>query len=48
MLEVMNVSRSFAGIHALQDVDVSMAPGSITALIGPKGPGKRALVRAIS
>jgi ABC-type multidrug transport system fused ATPase/permease subunit len=42
------VSRCFVGIHALQDVDFSVAPGSITALIGPKGAGKRSLVRAIS
>lgn len=48
MLEVSNVSRSFAGIHALQDVDFSVAPGSITALIGPNGAGKTTLINIVT
>ncbi|MCX7231047.1 MAG: ABC transporter ATP-binding protein [Burkholderiales bacterium] len=48
MLEVARVSRSFAGIHALQDVDFRVEPGSITALIGPNGAGKTTLINLIT
>ena len=40
LLELSSVSKSFAGLRAVQDVSFSVPEGSIVALIGPNGAGK--------
>ena len=40
LLELSSVSKSFAGLKAVQDVSFSVPEGSIVALIGPNGAGK--------
>ncbi|MCQ9617653.1 ABC transporter ATP-binding protein [Paenalcaligenes niemegkensis] len=40
MLEVSGLSKSFGGIHAVQDVDFTVGKGQIVSLIGPNGAGK--------
>lgn len=47
-LQVRNVSMFFSGLHALQDVDLDVAPGEIVGLIGPNGAGKTTLLNTIS
>ena len=47
-LTVRGVSVSFGGVHALREVDLSVAPGSIVGLIGPNGAGKSTLLNCIS
>jgi len=47
-LSVRGVSVSFGGVHALQDVSLSVPPGSIVGLIGPNGAGKSTLLNCIS
>ncbi len=47
-LSVHGLSVSFGGVHALQDVCLSVAPGSIVGLIGPNGAGKSTLLNCIS
>jgi len=47
-LRVAGVSRAFAGVQALQDVNFSFEPGQIFGLIGPNGAGKSTLVNIIS
>lgn len=34
-------------VHALQGVDLNIAPGSVTALVGPSGSGKSTLLHVI-
>jgi branched-chain amino acid transport system ATP-binding protein len=40
VLEVENVRRAFGGVHAVDGVSFTLAPGEIRALIGPNGAGK--------
>ena len=47
-LTVRNLSVNFGGVHALQDVSLSVPPGSIVGLIGPNGAGKSTLLNCIS
>jgi branched-chain amino acid transport system ATP-binding protein len=48
VLSVSSLSVSFGGVHALQDVSLTLAPGSIVGLIGPNGAGKSTLLNCIS
>jgi len=48
MLEVRNLSISFGGLKAVEDVSLTVPAGSITSLIGPNGAGKSTLFGLIS
>jgi ABC-type branched-subunit amino acid transport system ATPase component len=43
LLQIRDVTRQFYGVHALNGVDLDVAPGIITGLIGPNGAGKTTL-----
>lgn len=47
-LEVEDVSLSFGGITALNEVSLQVRPGEIVGLIGPNGAGKTTLINVIS
>jgi ABC-type branched-subunit amino acid transport system ATPase component len=47
MLNVTDVSLSFGGLKALNDVSIEAAPGAVTGLIGPNGSGKSTLLNVI-
>ncbi|MFM1918030.1 MAG: hypothetical protein RJB01_1545 [Actinomycetota bacterium] len=47
-LRVTGVTRSFAGVHALNGVSLHVEPGEVLGLIGPNGAGKSTLVNIIS
>jgi branched-chain amino acid transport system ATP-binding protein len=48
MLELKDVSVSFAGLRALHNVSLSARRGEVRALIGPNGAGKTTLFNAIT
>lgn len=48
LLKLENISKSFGGLKALDDISFEVKQGSIHALIGPNGAGKTTLVNIIS
>jgi putative multiple sugar transport system ATP-binding protein len=48
MLEMRGVSKSFAGVQALRDVNFTIDAGQIHALVGENGAGKSTLMRVLS
>ena len=47
-LKVHNITKSFGGLRALQDVNFSVAKGEIRAVIGPNGAGKSTLFNVMT
>ncbi|WP_439381225.1 ABC transporter ATP-binding protein [Amycolatopsis lexingtonensis] len=48
IVEVSGVGKAFRGVHALSDVDLTVAEGEILGVIGPNGAGKTTLFNVIS
>ncbi len=47
MLTARNIHKSFGDKHILNGVDIDIAPGQISCIIGPSGTGKTTLLRAL-
>lgn len=47
MIRLQKIEKSFGGNPVLKQVDVSIAEGSVTALIGPSGSGKSTLLLSL-
>ena len=47
-IDAVAVSKHFAGVAALERVDLTLAPGKRLGLIGPNGSGKTTLVNVLS
>ncbi len=48
LLDIRNLSISFGGLTAIQDLNLQVQPGEIVGLIGPNGAGKTTLFNCIS
>jgi branched-chain amino acid transport system ATP-binding protein len=48
MLTVSNISKSFRGLRAVQDVSFAVPEGEIVGLIGPNGAGKTTIFNMIA
>jgi ABC-type sugar transport system ATPase subunit len=47
-LEIKNISKTFPGVKALDDVSLSVKAGQVLALIGENGAGKSTLMKILS
>jgi ABC-type branched-subunit amino acid transport system ATPase component/branched-subunit amino acid ABC-type transport system permease component len=48
VVAVSGLSRSFGSLRALNGVDVTLEPGTITAMVGPNGAGKSTFINLLS
>jgi branched-chain amino acid transport system ATP-binding protein len=47
-LEIRHLTKTFGGVHAIEDVSLAFASGSLSAVIGPNGAGKTTFFNLIS
>lgn len=47
-IEIRDVSKRFGTLTVLDQVNLTLAPGTVTAIIGPSGAGKSTLLRTIN
>jgi D-xylose transport system ATP-binding protein len=48
LLALRGINKSFGVVNVLHDVDLTIYPGQVTALVGDNGAGKSTLVKAIA
>jgi polar amino acid transport system ATP-binding protein len=48
MVEALGVHKSYSGVEVLKGVNLTVARGEVTCLIGPSGSGKSTLLRCIN
>lgn len=48
ILELVGIDKHFGSFHALKSVDLDIAAGSVTCIVGPSGSGKSTLLRTIN
>jgi simple sugar transport system ATP-binding protein len=47
-LQLHNVAKSFGSLDVLQGIDLDIAPGSVTAIVGDNGAGKSTLLKIMA
>lgn len=48
LVEMRNMSVSFGGVHAVDDVSIDLRPGEVHGLVGGNGAGKSTLIKTLS
>lgn len=48
LLTMKGVNKSFGAVHALHNIDFSINPGEVVALVGDNGAGKSTLIKILS
>ena len=48
LLEMRGITKEFAGIKAISEIDLKVRPGEIVGLCGENGAGKSTLVKVLS
>src|SRR5450759_3375763 len=48
IVAMTGIDKTFPGVHALQNVDFSLAKGEIHALVGENGAGKSTLIKVLT
>ncbi len=48
LLNLKNISKSFGGVQALDDVSISVNKGEVHAIVGENGAGKSTLMKIIA
>lgn len=48
LVELRGISKTFGGVHALENVDVDLTAGEVVALLGHNGAGKSTLIKVLS
>ena len=47
MIEILGVKKSFGKLRVLEEVNLKIESGSITAIVGPNGSGKTTLIKSM-
>ena len=47
VLEMMDISKEFPGVKALDNVQLKVRPGTVHALMGENGAGKSTLMKCL-
>ena len=48
MFEIQNVTKTFSGFKALDDLSMTVPAGAVYGLVGPNGAGKSTIIRHLT